>query len=181
MPRDVSDRVVPDRVAPVSAGSATRAKDTTAGPAGAARPSAGRREFVRCFPASPEQVRQALRGAVARFARQIGPDAAGALELVLAETLNNIVEHAYGGREDGWISLAIVLGPAGLGCTLRDVGRPMPEGRIPLGTGPRLGCDVAALPEGGFGWSLIRQLVCAPAYRREAGVNELRFVLPLAG
>lgn len=137
--------------------------------------------FTQSFPATPAHVRQAVRAAIARFARRIGPEDAGALELVLAEVLNNVVEHAYGSRggAEGRIGLFIRLEAQGLRCLIWDKGRPMPAGRIPAGAPPDIGLDVAALPEGGFGWSIIRQLVSTPRYRRAAGVNLLRFVLPV--
>lgn len=47
-------------------------------------------------------------------------------EIVLAEVLNNIGEHAYGGA-GGWVDVALVArAPGGVCCLIRDRGRPLP-------------------------------------------------------
>ena len=53
-------------------------------------------------------------------------------EIVLAEVLNNIVEHAYGDRS-GDITLALDLQPQGLLCQINDKGAPMPDLALPEG------------------------------------------------
>lgn len=86
--------------------------------------------------------------------------------IVLAEALNNVVEHVYGGGP-GWIGL--VPGPRRSGRDWRIVDRSqsvLPEG-----------CLQAEMPqdaaEGGFGWSLIRALTDEVEMRRCAGFNVL--------
>lgn len=107
----------------------------------------------------------------------IPPDLRDRAELVLAEVMNNIVEHAYAGQP-GQIDLAITLVADGLCCRVSDGGRPMPQGAPPAARLPALRAD--DLPEGGFGWFLIRQLSENLRYRRRDGANELSFRVPLS-
>ena len=95
-------------------------------------------------------------------------------EIVLAEVLNNIVEHAYHSSE-GEIRVLLRLEPSQLCLTVEDEGAEMPGGNLPEGHLP----EPESLPEGGFGWFLIRNLVRDLAYRRIAACNHLSFFLPL--
>lgn len=94
-------------------------------------------------------------------------------EIVLAEVLNNIVEHAYDGVS-GPIRLSVGTLPGRVFFRIEDEGRPMPGETLPLGHLPA----ADDLAEGGFGWHLIRTLSCNLSYRRENGVNCLDFCLP---
>ena len=85
--------------------------------------------------------------------------------LVLAEALNNVVEHGYGGHP-GWIGLVPGRGPAGRAWRIVDAGGPMTEGRD--------GVEMPAGPaEGGFGWPLIHALTEEVQVRRRRGMNVL--------
>ncbi len=99
----------------------------------------------------------------------------GTIELVLAEVMNNIVEHAYADSPDGVIELTIQPKERGLYCTFNDNGHPMPDGTVPLGNLSSLNCEVDDLPEGGFGWFLIRDLARDLEYKRKCGKNILTF------
>lgn len=100
----------------------------------------------------------------------------GAAEIVLAEVLNNIVEHAYC-TCPGDIDIALQLTPCALVCTIIDTGAPMPDGRPPAG-GLRDYAGMDDLPEGGFGWHLIRAMSTDLHYSRENNCNRLEFRLP---
>jgi serine/threonine-protein kinase RsbW len=131
------------------------------------------------FDAAPAHVRRALADLVATPpVAGLPPAARATVELVLAEVLNNIAEHAYAGA-GGWVSVDLALSSHGLACQIADRGQPMPACRLPDG---RLWADPATplcdLPEGGFGWSLIRSLTADLRYRRDAGGNRLGFVIP---
>lgn len=128
------------------------------------------------FRSDPASVRRALRGVIDTLARQ--PCAAGArdrVELVLAEVLNNIVEHAYAGWPEGLIELALEWENGALRCVVTDNGRPMPAEGLPEGRLPHHG----DLPEGGFGWYLIRSLTTGLSYARVADANRLSFTMIL--
>lgn len=105
------------------------------------------------------------------------PDAAqrGEVELVLAEVLNNVVEHAYRGSPKGIVQLTAMSGQNGIRFVIADSGLAMPNAAIPDGAPADLGRAPADLPEGGFGWSIIRQLAEDLQYRREDGVNYTSF------
>jgi serine/threonine-protein kinase RsbW len=102
-------------------------------------------------------------------------DAAGSIEIVLAEVLNNIGEHAYRGRAGGSIVLRIRDEGEMLHFETRDDGLPMPNGRMPAGRAARLDCPVEDIPEGGFGWHLIRNLTAGLCYARVGDCNQLTF------
>ena len=151
-------------------------------PENCAGPSKGEDCFRRGFRAEPFAVRDARRAAVARFARRMGPDDAGALELTLAEVLNNIVEHAYAGRAPGQVSVSLMLASAGdaLLCRVEDDGHPMPGMALPEGQMQPVAERIEDLAEGGWGWALIRTLTDEIVYERQAGRNRLHFRLPLS-
>jgi serine/threonine-protein kinase RsbW len=96
-------------------------------------------------------------------------------QIVLAEAMNNIVEHAYADRQ-GQIDITLWTAPDGLLCRLVDNGAPMPDA-LPKGQLPDLRPD-GDLPEGGFGWYLIRQLARDVVHRRMGGANHLTFRIP---
>lgn len=119
-------------------------------------------------------VRAALRESLAALAPHLpSAELRGTVEIVLAEVLNNIVEHAYG-NTPGPVELQLRPGPRGLEVFVADEGRPFPQGHPPR---PDTRTTGDALPEGGFGWPLIHSLTRDIAYRRHAGRNELRFRL----
>ena len=73
----------------------------------------------------------------------------------------------------GTVEIALALTAAGLRCELRDQGAALPglgppDTGLPLIDGPR-----ESLPEGGFGWSLIRPLSSRLSYERRDGENRL--------
>jgi serine/threonine-protein kinase RsbW len=100
-------------------------------------------------------------------------------EIALAEALNNIVEHAFAGLLPGEIRVDAVLRAGVVFFEIRDDGRAMPAGPLPGARMPSLDAgDPLDLPEGGFGWALLRALTRDLSYRREGPVNVLRFSLP---
>ncbi|MDP3339459.1 ATP-binding protein [Frigidibacter sp.] len=123
-------------------------------------------------------VRHVLRVIRARLAGGLPDAAADTLELVLAEILNNIVEHAYR-DEGGQIEVLVCPVPGALLCRITDQGRAMPGDMLPHPDRPQPDLAVADLPEGGFGWRIVRDLVGDLHYRREAGSNTIRFRITL--
>lgn len=114
--------------------------------------------------------------------RTLPEGARGAAELVLAEALNNIVEHAYAAAP-GQIELTLERTDGGLVCRIVDHGRPMPGEALPEGRAPAANAvaDPADLPEGGWGWGLIRALAQDLHYARRDGQNHLSFRLASTG
>lgn len=104
-----------------------------------------------------------------------------AVELVLAEVLNNVLEHAYAYPEMcGPICVAIEHSPRGLHFTILDKGRAMPQGRKPLGDAVKTDVALNDLPEGGFGWFLIENIAHDVCYHRSNGENKLALRMSVA-
>jgi serine/threonine-protein kinase RsbW len=134
------------------------------------------------IPADTLAVRNALiRMCDALILRSLPEDERGTVEIVLAEVLNNIVEHAYS-ADEGEIEITLRRAPDGLLCQIVDHGARMPDERLPEGDLPPMSAD--NLPEGGFGWHLIRSLSQELVYSRGNGQNRLTFrlgIAPLSG
>lgn len=128
-----------------------------------------------------EGVRALLRRAMARLEALDLPEPERArIELVLAEVLNNVALHAYGDRPGPCpIRLTCRPGIGNLAIGVCDSGHPMPDGRLPAGRPQQVSLPLADLPEGGFGWFLIRGLAEDLQYERRSGRNHLQFRLPL--
>jgi len=127
------------------------------------------------FPVGPDAVRATLVTAMTALRRGIAPgiDLAAA-ELVLAEALNNVVEHACRGLPGRVAALEIWAATGGLDVRITDNGLPMRDD--PSGANPMP--PAASLPEGGFGWPIIRGLTRDLHYCRGDGLNCLSFRLP---
>ena len=100
-------------------------------------------------------------------------DMSDMLRLCLAEALNNVVEHAYSGAEGKPIYAQVQITPQACNVTLIDEGAAMPGGQLPDGTNSFEPDDLANLPEGGFGWMLIRSEMDDVTYERREGCNVL--------
>jgi serine/threonine-protein kinase RsbW len=134
-----------------------------------------RTRFYRRIDAHPLAVRDSLRelrGSLAPLG--LSPDQLATLEMVMAEVLNNIVEHAYRETIGGVIHMSVVAGRDGVCCHICDSGMPMPDGGLPNGACVGSDTPLGRLPEGGFGWFMIRALCTDLVYRRIAGRNSLR-------
>jgi len=124
----------------------------------------------------PLAVREGLRALFdTAMLRALPLAARGTAEIVLAEALNNIVEHAYDDGS-GRIDLLVRLQPPDLLCQIEDRGKSMPGDALPIGK-LRPFSSFDDLPEGGFGWHLIRTLSRDLKYQRDEGRNCLRFRL----
>lgn len=101
-------------------------------------------------------------------------DDCGTIEIVLAEILNNIVEHAYAPLCEGPVRLGASRSGHILRIELCDRGLPMPGLVLPDQGFPDASVARETLPEGGFGWALIRALSHSLDYRRDGQRNLLR-------
>ncbi|MBT8413572.1 MAG: ATP-binding protein [Boseongicola sp.] len=130
------------------------------------------------FRATFENVRLAIENAMLTLEPlNLREEEKSSVEIALAEALNNVVEHAYPDGTPGDVKLVLRHGRAGLLIEIRDNGRPMPNGRTPDGNHPTDSEPHNDLPEGGFGWFLIRELARDLVYDRENGENFLIFRL----
>jgi len=142
-------------------------------------PADGTGEQLRLvIPADAGAVRHALQVACDTILlRSLTEDARGTAQVVIAEALNNIVKHAFATGE-GEIELSLKRKDGMLSVLITDRGHPMPGGNLPEGRLPEP--DPADLPEGGFGWFLIRSLSQDLRYCRSEGRNHLFFRLDAA-
>ncbi|HEY0212865.1 MAG TPA: ATP-binding protein [Paenirhodobacter sp.] len=129
------------------------------------------------FRANPFSVRDAIHAVQPRIECLLRVEDAWTLELVLAEIMNNIVEHGYANTGEGTISLAMALQGDELICTIGDFGPELPATCLGTEIKPP---EPADLPDGGFGWFLIRDLAQDLRYDREEGRNWLTLRFPLA-
>ncbi len=122
--------------------------------------------------ASDGAVRASL-AAMRFYLRGSGLDdgACGTAEIVLAEALNNVVEHAYAGSRTGEIRVTLAPRGGALTAEIVDWGAALPGLSPPTGRLPPLGGTIGAMPEGGFGWFLIRTLSHSLSYTRHGGEN----------
>ncbi len=131
---------------------------------------------------SPLAAREILAELMSQLApAKLSVEDSGKIELVIAEAVNNIVEHAYPpGAPDGPIQLQVNFRGDAIGITLTDQGLGMPDGQAPTGRAQNVQVDIMNLPEGGFGWFLIRDQAENVEYRRTAWENCLSFDIPIA-
>ena len=131
-------------------------------------------------PASENGVRGSL-GKIRSHLKRFGAvaDEIDTAELVLGEAMNNVVEHALVADASAEFAVDVSCSQGTLACRIIDAGRAMPGLRIPKGQRLAPGTTVDELPEGGFGWMLIRDLTSALSYSRLDGENLLEFDLPM--
>lgn len=109
----------------------------------------------------------------------IGDDDRALIELITAEVLNNIVEHAYADRTDGRITFWCCQDSESLHLKFEDEGFAMPGNSIPESKKADTAVDLYDLPEGGFGWSMILESTNELAYRRDGQRNILTLRIPI--
>lgn len=133
------------------------------------------------FPADFRWVRRWVQRTVDELdAAGVSKDDLSSVEIVLAEALNNVVEHAYPEGKIGKVRLLVRRRSSSLMVEIRDFGRPMPQGRAPLGNHPMTEFNQDdAMPEGGYGWFLIREIVRDLVYDRRDDENLLLFRIKL--
>lgn len=112
---------------------------------------------------------------------QLDEEELSTVELVLAEALNNIAEHAYQNTElTGPIDISCLRLANGLHFLICDKGCPMPDETVPAKDRPEVEVDTMDLPEGGFGWFLIQDLAKDVVYQRIDDENQLRLRIAVA-
>lgn len=111
-------------------------------------------------------------------AGEASADMIGRTETVLAEVLNNVVEHALRLKGDDLIEIRGEEQEGGWKFFAVDSGAPLPDGQLPGKTFPPLDTAMEDLPEGGFGWAMVHVLTRDLSYRRVCGKNQLQFFVP---
>lgn len=130
--------------------------------------------FACSFKATELDARQGILEVVSRLGEfRIPAPRVDDVQIALAEAVNNVVEHAYSGREGGTILVECSLQDTLLLVEIQDAGHPFPGGKLPEGRPARLPEKREDLPEGGFGWYLIRELASDIKYNRVMDNNQL--------
>lgn len=113
-------------------------------------------------------------GVIRQLSRDgLDADQLGNVEIVLAEVINNVVKHAYQNGEEGEISVSYCLSVNELTLHVRDQGVAFQNEELPPGMLPDIDVPLLEMPEGGFGWALIKTLTSKVRYVREKGWNTL--------
>ncbi|MCE8007211.1 ATP-binding protein [Aestuariivita sp.] len=107
-------------------------------------------------------------------AARLESDLSSSVEIAVAEGLNNIVEHACAGVVDGLIRVEMRVNAAHVFVQMLDSGEALPDWILPEGRAADLSVARGALPEGGFGWNMIRNLADRLDYSRINGTNLLK-------
>lgn len=129
--------------------------------------------------ATPHGVRDALdQVRAALIAWEVAAGDRGTVEMVLAEAMNNVVEHALRDEASSVFTLIVSRLTNGVRVHMIDPGRAMPGLRLPVQDPADLDVALEDLPEGGFGWGLIEQLTDELEYQRRRGRNHMRFRIP---
>ncbi|MGJ8626994.1 MAG: ATP-binding protein [Sulfitobacter sp.] len=138
--------------------------------------------FDICVTSGEMAARQALGEVFAELAElSLDAEEIATVELVLAEAINNIVEHAYPvGDLQGQIHIECSHQNNGLHFTILDHGCPMPDGQMPLGLAQDVDIDPLDLAEGGYGWFLIKDLAKDIRYERLGAKNRLNLRIAVA-
>jgi serine/threonine-protein kinase RsbW len=148
-------------------------------------PKPGQAKGLQPFDLEVQSGQMAAREALAQFLEALGPlnldvEETGTIELVLAEVLNNIVEHAYPENAPaGPIAIHCAHQDDGLLVQIKDKGKAMPDGKLPLGEVASLDVELDDMPEGGFGWFLIQHLARDVTYARVEDENHLNMRLAI--
>lgn len=131
------------------------------------------------FKSQQDEVSRVVTEAEASWSKAgIDADLSGELCLILAEALNNVVEHAYGYDEGGDIQVDLERHGAEVLMRIVDSGPAFqPPQDVELGPSGENLCD---LPEGGFGWGLIQMLADRISLERIDDKNHLRLYKAVA-
>ena len=144
------------------------------GSAKASRPRRRKQPLSRMLDSSPQAISVGLQEMFnCNLLVRLTDDSRGTVEIVLAEVLNNVVEHAYADYS-GQIAVCITPRDGYLFVRVVDDGLPMPGGEAPGGKLSKT-TKIESLPEGGFGWYLIRSLSQDLTYARDGRQNVLSF------
>ncbi len=100
------------------------------------------------------------------------------VEIAVTEGLNNVVEHALAGRPRDRVELSLSVDAEQVFVLLQDHGVAMPGWQVPPPRSVSLSVKRADLPEGGFGWTIIRALTDRVDYSRINGANRLKMWFP---
>jgi len=143
-------------------------------------PGQSDRKINLVFPGDLLSVRRALKASMSVLQNLgLSLNEKGVVEIVLAEVLNNVVEHAFAIR-NGVVELRMHRERDMLLFKVIDDGLPMPKMDLPEGGIHDLNVPLESLPEGGFGWHMIKDLTQDLQYAHTGTRNHLEFKIRLS-
>ena len=95
------------------------------------------------------------------------------IELGIVESVNNAIEHAYGGRSGGEVEVRMTINAREVSADVIDRGSPMSVPPLERKAPELDPADRESLPEGGFGLSIIRSVFDEVTSVSEGNVNRL--------
>jgi len=99
------------------------------------------------------------------------------VEIILTETMNNIIEHGYGKQPGKNIEGNIELSERSITVAIKDTGTARKNERVNyIDFDPE---DIVNLPERGLGLMIIDKIADATEYKSENGVNEFKIKLEM--
>jgi serine/threonine-protein kinase RsbW len=123
---------------------------------------------LECVGPLGEEVRAACAGL------GLSSEAAGEVELSVVEMVNNAIEHGYQLDGSGWVEVMLESDGRNLHIEVCDGGRTMPANLLATASMPPVDPgDLASLPEGGMGLSIVKQLMDEVRYESTADRNVL--------
>ena len=129
------------------------------------------------FPAEQLAVRTALADIRTALEQALLDSAlVGRVESALAELFNNIVKHAYANQGSGTLKCTVTKTAPGVVVNVIDHGKAMPGHTLPDGDLPNLEVGFSDLPEGGFGWFIIKSQTDGLSYERVGADNYTQLV-----
>ncbi len=130
--------------------------------------------LVRVIRPTPQEARAAVQAVAAWLAAHgVHQDDIGSVQIALAEAVNNVVEHGACSSRDHIRVTARIRCRRGVIIEICDSGRGLPNGETPQGHFVPPAGSAADLPEGGYGWHLIKELTARVQYRRRENCNTL--------
>ncbi|WP_293575406.1 ATP-binding protein [Phaeobacter sp.] len=130
--------------------------------------------FTCSFTATELDARSGIQTVLDRLRAMGVPEArADEVQIALTEAVNNVVEHAYAGMAVGDVNIDCSLDTDHLWVSIGDSGVPFKNNELPSGARQDLTVATEDLPEGGFGWLLIRELTSDVQYERSDSGNNL--------
>ena len=134
--------------------------------------------FTACFLSAQNNVSKATKAATKWMTDVcINAEEIDDVSLVVAEALNNVIEHAYSYAEDGRIELFLNHQSDLLTVKVVDQGAAFDGPPEKKEMGDHGAMDIMDLPEGGFGWFMIQSLCKEISFVRENNRNNLTLVL----
>ncbi len=104
----------------------------------------------------------------------VGHADATVFEICATEAINNVIEHAYGGKPGNTVSVVVTLSATTLTVQVTDDGVSLPAERLETAHAPEPDLDdLDSLPERGMGLAILKEAMDDVSYQTLRGKNTL--------